>query len=178
MVHISPRQIDGKPGWRLTSEIQLPRPRHEVFAFFADAANLELLTPPYLRFRILTPLPITMHTGTLIDYRIRLYGVPIGWRTRITAWEPGVRFIDEQLRGPYRRWIHQHEFEDAPGGTRMRDTVDYQVPGSTLINALFVRRAVRHIFEFRETAMRCHFPAAHPPGTRPQPTQRTAAHPV
>jgi hypothetical protein len=130
----------------------VPRPRAEVFAFFADAHNLEAITPSFLRFRILTPAPIAMAPGTLIDYRLQLAGVPLSWRTRIEAFTPGERFVDVQLRGPYRRWHHLHTFEDAPGGTRVRDRVEYVLPFGplgTLAHALVVRRALARIFDHR-----------------------------
>jgi hypothetical protein len=94
----------------------VPAARAEVFAFFADAFNLEAITPQFLRFRVTTPAPIPMAPGALIDYRLSLYGVGFRWRTRIEVWEPGVRFVDVQLSGPYRLWRHTHTFEDAPGG--------------------------------------------------------------
>ena len=128
------------------------RPRSQVFAFFADASNLERLTPRSLGFKILTPLPIAMHAGTLIDYRIALFGFPFRWRTRIEVFEPEVRFVDVQLSGPYRYWHHTHEFFDASGGTRMRDRVVYEVPLGPLgevARALFVRRELEHVFDFR-----------------------------
>ena len=92
---------------QLTSEVTLPRPLDEVFDFFADASNLEAITPPELRFKILTPLPIEMHPGRLIEYQMSLYGIPFKWQTEISVWEPGVRFVDQQLRGPYKVWIHE-----------------------------------------------------------------------
>ena len=128
------------------------RPRAEVFAFFADAHNLERLTPPFLRFEILTPAPIPMRPGTLIDYRLSLFGVPFRWRTEIEAFEPGVRFVDVQLRGPYRRWHHTHTFADAPGGTLVGDRVEYALPLGPLgevARALLVRRQLDAIFEYR-----------------------------
>src|SRR5512135_2403182 len=97
----------------------VPRPRGEVFAFFAEARNLEAITPPFLRFEILPPVPEAIRPGALIDYRLRLFGLPFRWRTRIEGVEPEQRFVDVQLRGPYRLWHHTHTFEDAPGGTRV-----------------------------------------------------------
>ncbi len=99
----------------------VPYPIEEVFTFFADAANLERITPPELSFRILTPMPIVLQRGTLIDYRLALFGVPFRWRTEIADWEPPHRFIDVQLAGPYRSWSHRHEFTPEGHGTRMTD---------------------------------------------------------
>lgn len=130
----------------------LPRPRDEVFAFFEDAKNLEAITPPFLRFRVTTPGPIAMHEGTLIEYRLSLFGIPFGWKTRIDEYEPGVRFVDRQLEGPYRLWRHTHTFEDVAGGTRMTDRVEYESPLGPLghiANALFVKRTVAKIFDHR-----------------------------
>ena len=135
----------------------LPLPRTEVFQFFTDAFNLEKITPAFLHFSVLTPAPIPMRLGTLIDYRIGLHGVPMTWKTEIAAWEPPSRFIDRQLRGPYRQWIHLHEFTDLDGGTLMRDQVDYVVPGpavlGVLLNRLIVERDVRTIFSYRQRAI-------------------------
>jgi ligand-binding SRPBCC domain-containing protein len=133
----------------------LPRPRGEVFAFFAAAENLEVLTPHWLGFQILTPLPLALRKGTLLDYRIRLHRIPIRWRTEITAWEPPHRFVDEQLRGPYRLWVHEHTFTEVQGdsggigGTRVDDRVRYAVPGGRLVNRLLVARDLRKIFAYR-----------------------------
>src|SRR5688572_14279938 len=106
----------------------VPRPRGEVFEFFSNASNLANITPKFLGFNILTPAPIAMAAGTLIDYRIHLGPVPMRWRTRIEAFEPEERFVDIQLRGPYKLWRHTHEFYDADGGTLMRDRVEYELP--------------------------------------------------
>jgi len=136
----------------LAVEQLVRRPRGDVFAFFSEARNLEAITPAFLRFRILTPPPIEMREGTLIDYRLSLFGVPFAWRTRIEVWQPDRRFVDVQLEGPYRSWRHTHEFSDAPGGTLVRDTVEYQLPLGPLgdlAHALFVRRALRRIFDHR-----------------------------
>jgi hypothetical protein len=134
----------------LSAETTVPRPRAEVFAFFADAGNLQSLTPPWLDFEILTPEPIAMRVGALIDYRLRLRGIPVKWRTKITAWDPPARFVDEQMSGPYRLWVHEHTFSDAPGGTRVNDRVRYRVPGGWLVDRLMVQRELRRIFAFRQ----------------------------
>ncbi len=137
----------------LEREQFVPLPPDEAFVFFADAHNLEQITPPFLRFRVLTPRPIPMGEGALIDYRLRLHGIPIRWKTRIEAWEPGVRFVDRQLRGPYALWHHTHTFEPAPGGTLLRDVVRYRLPFGLLgrlIERLFVRRDVEQIFAYRQ----------------------------
>jgi ligand-binding SRPBCC domain-containing protein len=131
---------------------RVPRPRAEVFAFFADAGNLERLTPPFLSFQVLTPAPIEMRPGTLIDYRLSLFGLPFRWRTEIEVFEPGVRFVDVQLRGPYRRWHHTHTFADVPGGTLIGDRVEYALPLGPLgelAHALLVRRQLDTIFAHR-----------------------------
>jgi len=139
--------------YRLTTSLWLPRPRAEVFDFFSRAENLERITPGFLRFRILTPPPIVMALGTQIDYRLRLKGLPLRWRTQITAWDPPHTFTDTQRRGPYRQWVHRHSFADESGGTRCDDEVRYRVGGGALIHRLFVDRDVRAIFEFRQRAM-------------------------
>ncbi|MFN9993723.1 MAG: SRPBCC family protein [Phycisphaerales bacterium] len=133
--------------------IQLPAPRREVFSFFADAFNLERITPPWLKFEILTPAPIPMAAGTLIDYRIRLRVIPMRWRTRISKWEPDSSFIDQQLKGPYLEWIHLHTFEENESGTWCEDQVQYRVPGGAIIDRLFVRRDLHRIFGYRQQVM-------------------------
>jgi ligand-binding SRPBCC domain-containing protein len=139
---------------RFTREIRLARPVDEVFAFFADAQNLQTLTPPWLRFKILTPGSIEMARGTRIDYRLRLHGLPLSWTSEITAWDPPRRFVDEQVRGPYRIWVHEHTFEERRGGTVVRDDVRYAVPGGALIDRLFVRPDLRKIFRYRHWRLR------------------------
>lgn len=143
--------------------IWLPRPRDEVFAFFSDAHNLERITPAFLRFQVLTPAPIAMRAGALIDYRLGLRGIPIRWRTEIREWEPPHRFVDVQLRGPYRLWHHEHTFVEENGGTRCEDRVRYQVPGGALVAKLFVERDVERIFEYRAEVMRELFGAPETP---------------
>jgi len=141
------------------SELWLPLPPTEVFPFFADAMNLQTITPPWLHFQVMTPEPITMHAGALIDYKLSLRGLPIRWRTRIIAWEPPFRFVDEQLSGPYRQWIHEHTFEARDGGTLSRDVVRYAIPFDALLHRWFVRPDVERIFRYRATALRRHFGA-------------------
>ena len=136
----------------LHSETIVPASLDGTFAFFADAANLEQMTPPWLNFRILTPLPIAMAEGTMIDYQISLYGVPIPWRTRIDAWEPGRRFVDRQVAGPYRWWHHEHRFERVAEGTRVIDHVEY-VPRAAWLSLWLVRRDVQRIFAFRQLTL-------------------------
>jgi len=131
------------------SEIWLPRPVAEIFSFFGNARNLEIITPRWLHFEILTEGPIEISEGTLIDYRIRLKGIPLRWQTRIDVWDPPRRFIDIQLKGPYRRWHHEHIFEPKDNGTLCSDRINYAVLGGALVDRLFVRRDVERIFEFR-----------------------------
>jgi len=131
------------------AEQWLPRPRAEVFQFFGEARNLEAITPRWLNFEVLTPAPIVMRPGTLIDYRIRIHGVPVRWRTEITEWSPPHQFVDVQLRGPYTLWHHTHTFEERDGGTQCFDEVRYYPRGGALMNWLFVRRDVERIFAFR-----------------------------
>lgn len=139
------------------SELWLPQPPEAVFAFFADARNLEQITPPFLRFEVLTPAPILMRAGTLIDYRLRVHGFPIRWQTEITEWNPPHRFTDRQLRGPYTLWHHTHTFSDQNGGTNCCDEVRYRPRGGSLVNLLFVRRDIEKIFAYREQQLRHHF---------------------
>jgi ligand-binding SRPBCC domain-containing protein len=137
-------------GFRLSASQWVPQPREQVFALFSDAFQLEALTPPWLKFAVLTPAPIEIAAGTLIDYRLRLHGVPIRWQSRISVWEPPVRFVDEQTRGPYRRWHHEHVFAEVDGGTLCRDTVDYRPLGGWLANSLLVRRDLLKVFTYRQ----------------------------
>lgn len=136
-------------GYLLTTRQHLAAPLDAVFAFFSDAFNLEAITPPWLKFRVLTPPPIRMQPGVRIDYRLRMRGLPLSWQSEITAWEPPHRFVDEQRIGPYRRWRHEHTFEPCPGGVIATDRVEYSVPGGALVHALLVRRDVRTIFTYR-----------------------------
>ncbi len=148
--------ILGRKGRLFTVETRLflSHPLEIVFPFFADAGNLELITPPWLQFEILTPRPITMQAGTVIDYRLRLHGITLHWQSEITLWKPPYHFVDEQRRGPYRKWIHEHAFAEHAGGSKICDFVQYAVPGGWLVNYLFVKRDVRQIFEYRTQKLR------------------------
>ena len=147
-----------KGGYLLRSESLVERPIDEVFAFFADAANLERLTPPWLKFEILTPTPIDMQPGRLIDYRLRIRGVPVRWQSEITLWDPPHAFADESRRGPYKYWVHNHRFESVDGGTRVVDEAHYDVPGGALVHRLVVKRDVQKIFEYRQRQLAELFP--------------------
>ena len=131
------------------TELWLPRHPEAVFGFFCDASNLQTITPAWLNFRVLTRSAIEMKAGARIDYRLRVHGFPVRWQSEITVWEPPLRFVDEQRRGPYRFWTHEHRFEPNAQGTLCKDVVRYAVPGGRLIEWLFVRRDVERIFAFR-----------------------------
>ena len=153
-------------GWRLTAELWLPRPPEALWPFFGDARNLEAITPDFLRFRVLTPEPIEMGVGARIDYELRLHGVPLRWRSVISEWEPPRRFVDEQLKGPYKLWRHEHRLEPEAGGTRHRDRVTYELPGgplAPLAHALLVRRDLERIFAYRQRALAERFGEADDP---------------
>ena len=141
----------------LHREQRLPGTPEEVFPFFADARNLEAITPPLLRFEVVTPGDIEMGVGTLIQYRLRLRGIPVGWLTSIQAWHPPHRFVDTQVRGPYALWHHTHTFvPDGDGGTLMTDTVRYAIGFGVLgevAHRALVRRDVEAIFDFRRDAI-------------------------
>jgi ligand-binding SRPBCC domain-containing protein len=144
----------------------LPVSPEEVFSFFSDAENLERITPPFLQFSITTPRPIEMREGTTIDYRLKLFGLPMAWRSVITRWDPPRGFIDSQVKGPYRQWIHEHLLEPVEGGTLMTDRVSYRVPGGPLeplIHAMFIRPSLGRIFGYRKQVVRDLFAATDVP---------------
>ena len=179
-------------GRELKRELRVPRDIEEVFPFFADPCNLDVLMPPWLGLRILTPRPISMWEGTLIDYRLSIRGIPLRWRSEITVWEPPHRFVDEQVRGPYRYWRHEHSFEKHGGETVIRDHVHYRAPGWVLepaIHRLLVRPTLERLFAYRHARMRERFgvtnqnpggvdaeqpPASLPPHETPAPPRPPA----
>ena len=140
---------------RLKTSVTIPLGIDEAFNFFADASNLEIITPPELSFRIVTPQPFTINEGTKIDYRLRLYGLPIAWRARITDWKPPYRFVDEQISGPYKLWVHIHRFYEQNGNTEIVDEVWYQLPLWPLGEVAYPLVAVQlyRIFRFRKQAI-------------------------
>jgi len=143
----------------------VPAPVAETFAFFTDAANLQAITPPWLHFRILTPLPLETRDGTLLDYVLSLHGLPVRWRTLIRDWREGAEFTDEQVRGPYARWVHRHTFRAERGGTRLGDRVEYALPFDPLsrpVHPLYVRPLVERIFDFRGEVITRRFHHASP----------------
>ena len=144
----------------LKRELVVDLPRGEVFEFFSNAANLEKITPEDLSFHITTPQPIEMREGALIEYRLRLNGLPMSWRTLISKWDPPNEFVDEQLSGPYKQWIHRHTFTElGPTKTLIEDEVRYRLPFEPLgdIAHFFVVSQLRKIFEYRQKAVEEHF---------------------
>lgn len=136
-----------------TCSLEIALPRDEVFSFFASAENLQRITPPNLGFQIITPTPIEMKAGALIDYRISLHGIPMTWRTEITKWDPPFGFVDTQLSGPYKQWVHRHTFSETDAGsTLIEDEVRYRLPLEPLgdIARFFVEREIKNIFDYRQ----------------------------
>lgn len=127
----------------------LEQPLTEVFKFFSDAHNLALITPPQLDLKVLTPAPIKMFAGTLIDYRLKLHGIPLRWQTKIVEWNPPHAFVDEQRRGPYRLWRHTHTFDATENGVVVGDSVEYAVWGNQIVDKFFVRPDIEKIFAYR-----------------------------
>jgi len=146
--------------YTIDSEAVINQPIERVFEFFSKAENLEKITPGWLKFRIKTPIPIIMYEGQMIEYGLRLLGLPFTWKTEITEWDPPHRFIDTQIKGPYILWVYEHKFIDLGATTKMLDHVDYSVPGcflSPVIHKLFVRKRVEAIFKYRSEIIRTLF---------------------
>jgi ligand-binding SRPBCC domain-containing protein len=139
--------------YQLQTSLWLPQPRQRILAFFSDPKNLERITPPWLRFEILTPTELAVDRGTRIAYRLRIRGLPIRWQSEIINWEPPTRFVDQQTRGPYRLWVHEHTFSEHEGGTIAGDNVVYAVAGGKLVQKLFVAPDLDRIFHYRRVAL-------------------------
>ena len=153
MLSIS-KDSDRRGGYLLRAECDVPCSLDEVFAFFSDARQLETLTPPWLNFQVLTPAPIEMRTGLLLDYQLRIRGIPLRWQSNIALWDPPRQFVDVQICGPYRWWHHTHRFALVEGGTRVIDEVSYAVPGGELAHQFVVRHDLRSIFGYRLEKLR------------------------
>lgn len=143
--------------FRFERTLDVPYARDQIFPFFSNADNLDSITPPWLHFQITSPTPIDMAVGTMIHYNLRLHAIPIRWVSEITAWEPPYRFVDEQRKGPYLQWIHEHRFEQRDSGTTIIDCVDYAVLGGALINKLFVLPDLQRVFDYRHSILRDRF---------------------
>ncbi|TLD71004.1 SRPBCC family protein [Phragmitibacter flavus] len=139
----------------LETNFELSLPPEAVFDFFSDASNLQRITPPELEIKILTPEPILMQRDTVIEYRLKLLGVPYGWTTHISGWQPPICFVDEQTRGPFKKWVHLHAFEPTEKGTRVRDVVTYRLrfpPFGQMVQPL-VHAHLKRIFAYRQKAI-------------------------
>jgi len=161
--------------WVLRAVQVLEQPRESVFPFFADAHNLEKLTPSFLKFNVLTPKPIDMHSGCEIRYKLKVRGIPINWKTTIHNWAPPRQFVDNQDSGPYALWHHTHTFEPTEDGrgTICTDTVRYRPAGwilAPLVNRFFVQRDVVNIFRYRFKKLEEIFPPGSPSGSSGEAT--------
>jgi ligand-binding SRPBCC domain-containing protein len=146
--------------YTLSFEQQVARPQPEVFDFFSRAENLEVLTPPWLNFKILDVKPQPVQRGTLINYSLRVHGIPLRWTSEIVEWEPQHRFVDLQLRGPYKLWRHEHRFEERDGGTLISDTINLALPLGLLGQLAYkikVKSDIEEIFTFRKEKIRALF---------------------
>jgi ligand-binding SRPBCC domain-containing protein len=143
--------------FHLRTELWLPQSRSEIFKFFADPGNLERLTPGWLRFEIISEGPPIMRAGARLDYRLRIHGVPIKWRSEISVWNPPHRFVDRQTKGPYQFWEHEHTFVEQQGGTLVYDNVRYSVFGGALVNRFFIAPDLDRIFKYRHMALKTMF---------------------
>ncbi len=140
----------------LTRDLTLDPPIEEVFEFFSNAVNLEKITPPELNFQITTPQPIDIKKDTLIDYKLKLRGIPISWQTIISEWNPPYSFTDEALKSPYKQWIHRHTFaENEAGRTDIIDEVRYRLPFEPFGDLMhwYVRGELDYIFDFRQKSV-------------------------
>jgi ligand-binding SRPBCC domain-containing protein len=143
--------------YRLETQLWLSPPRRRLFEFFAEPRNLERITPPWLHFEITTPLTPLIEPGTLLDYRLRVRGIPLRWQSEIIVWEPPSRFVDRQTKGPYSRWVHEHTFTERDGGTLAGDNVEYAVPGGRIVQKLLVAPELERIFKYRHKMLEALF---------------------
>jgi ligand-binding SRPBCC domain-containing protein len=143
----------------LTTSMSLPLARDQVFAFFAEASNLQRITPPELGFEMVTPQPIHLSEGTYIEYRLHLFGIPFSWQSEIQRWNPPEEFVDVQRRGPYKHWVHTHRFREEQGVTIIEDEVQYALPYAPLGELVYplVRLQLHRIFRYRQHAIRAYF---------------------
>jgi ligand-binding SRPBCC domain-containing protein len=145
--------------YNLKSEQLINLPIEKVFSFFERPENLSLITPNWLKFEILTPEPLTMKSGAIFDYKIKIFIFPSSWKTLITDYNPPYKFVDVQAKGPYKKWIHTHTFEETKEGTIVRDNVDYDIYGGklgALINEIYIKHSLRSIFNYRVKAIERH----------------------
>jgi ligand-binding SRPBCC domain-containing protein len=143
--------------YRIQTELWLPELRDKIFAFFCNPDNLDRITPPWLHFQILTPSSTPIQRGTLLDYRLRIRGLPVRWQSEIVEWDPPKRFIDRQTRGPYSLWIHEHTFQEHEGGTLVGDQVEYAVPGGKFVQKFFVAPDLDRVFAYRHEVLQALF---------------------
>ena len=143
----------------LTTAMSLPVARDQVFSFFAEAANLQRITPPELGFTIVTPQPIHLRAGACIEYQLHLFGIPFSWQTEIERWDPPEVFVDVQRRGPYKHWVHTHRFREAQGATTIEDEVQYALPYAPVGELAYplVRLQLHRIFRYRQRAIQAYF---------------------
>jgi ligand-binding SRPBCC domain-containing protein len=139
--------------YKLETQLWLPAARDRLFKFFAEPSNLERITPSWLHFEMTTPPTTVIGPGTLLDYRLRLRGIPVRWQSEIAVWEPPSRFIDRQTKGPYSLWVHEHTFTERDSGTVIGDSVEYAVPGGTIVQRLLVAPELERIFRYRHKVL-------------------------
>jgi ligand-binding SRPBCC domain-containing protein len=143
--------------YRIQTQLWLPELREKVFEFFCNPHNLDRITPSWLHFQILTPSSTPIRRGTLLDYRLRIRGLPLRWQSEIVEWDPPKRFIDRQTRGPYSLWIHEHTFQEHEGGTLVGDQVEYAVPGGKFVQKFFVAPDLDRVFAYRHEVLQALF---------------------
>ncbi len=149
MLNFADKTLSCATPFQLDKEQWVDQPIERVFAFFAEPGNLQTITPPWMSFRLVSCSTPAIEQGTILEYALRVRGLPMKWISQISVWEPPFRFVDEQLHGPYRRWRHEHTFEDHGQRTRIGDHVDYAVPGGRWVEKWLVRRDLEKIFAYR-----------------------------